>query len=226
MSGLGRGKGLIITAMAVGMASAAHAATVSYNANWGPQSIPTASGPAASLPLFDPSLGVLTQVTITLNADTEAGSIIWDNESDIVTDVTLGVGATVTATAPGALTLTAVPLQSNSTTGVAADNDGAADFAGADSFTVAGGSGSDSDTDSLTGVAVAPYIGVGNFNVNIGSVLATSVITSGGFGPTSVVNGTTDGTVEVTYEYTPIPEPASLGLLAAGGLMMLRRRRA
>jgi hypothetical protein len=229
-----QGRRLFVARMAaavLGMAAwvgSAAAATVSYSFSYGPESVPQSSHLVGTLPLFNPALGTLTQVDLTLDASTDSGTIAWDNESGVATNITLGVGATVTVTSSvGGLAATAVPLQSGSATGIAADNDGAPDFLGADSFAVTGGSGFDSDTDTITGGGVAPFYGVGTFTVDGDSVLATQVITSGGFGPTQHTLGETEGDVTVTYYYTPIPEPSTLSLLALGtvGLLGVRRRK-
>jgi hypothetical protein len=182
-----------------------------------------------TLPLFDPILGTLTKVTLTLDASTSAGTISFDNESGVPTTLTLGIGAEVNATAPSALTITAVPLQlgNGSVTG---DDDGAADFIGADSFSVTGGSGSDSDTASITTPALLlPYIGVGTFDVYVESELSTFLSTSGGFGPLDANAGVTSGLVTVTYEYTAVPEASTLAMVGLAGLSLAtvyRRRKA
>ena len=62
----------------------------------------------------------------------------WDNEALVPSDVTLGIGAEVTAVGLAGVTAIAVPLQTDSGT-VDADNDGPADFVGTDSFAVVGG---------------------------------------------------------------------------------------
>jgi len=173
---------------------------------------------------FDPTLGTLVSVTLTLDADASAGSITWDNEAANPSTVILGIGATVTATAPSSLTLVAVPLQQGSGS-VAADSDGDADFIGGDAFSVTGGTGSDSDTDSPASPFTG-YVGTGEqFAVDITTLVKTYLETNGGYGPLDYDIGQTSGTVTVVYEY--IPEPMTMGVLGLGGLgLLLRRRRA
>ncbi len=64
-------------------------------------------------------------------------------------------------TSTASATTIAVPLQTDSAIGIAADNDGPVDFVGTDSFSVVGGSDFDSDMDMLAadlGVAT-PFAG-------------------------------------------------------------------
>jgi len=206
-------------------ATSTHAAVISFVDAYGPTSVPFAATPAATLSLFDPALGTLTKVTLTLDASTSAGTISWDNEAGVESAVTLGIGAEVTAVGLAGITVVAVPLQTGSTM-VDADNDGAADFIGTDAFSVTGGSGTDSDMDMLT-VGLGPYIGLGTFDVIVSSSVETFVSTTGGFGPIDPVPGLTDGTVTVTYTYTPVPEPSTmvLGAMALVGLVAVGRRR-
>jgi len=202
------------------------AATIDYSDTFGPSAVPFPAAPLATLPLFDPALGTLTKVTLTLDAETSGGTIAWDNEALITTDITLGIGAEVTAVGLAAVTAVAMPLQTDSATGIDADNDGAADFIGTDAFAVLGGTGSDSDSDELTS-GFGTYVGVGSFDVTISSSVETFLSTTGGFGPIDSVPGVTEGAVTVTYEYTPIPEPGSALLLAPGlAALAWRRKRA
>jgi hypothetical protein len=204
-------------------AAGARAATISFDDAFGPLAVPFPADPHATLSQFDPALGFLTKVTLTLDAEASGGTIGWDNEALVPTDVTLGIGAEVTAVALVGLTAVAVPLQTDSTTGLDADNDGPADFIGTDSFAVVGGTGSDSDSADLV-AGLGPYVGLGTFDVTISAIVETFLSTTGGFGPIDPDPGMTDGTVTVTYEFIPIPEPAT-ALLVAGGLAALAASR-
>ncbi len=210
-------------------ASTAQATTISFNNAFGPVAVPLASTALAPLSLFDPALGTLTEVKLTLDADAFAGSIAWDNEANIPTDVTLGIGAEVTITTIFGDSVVAVPLQLGSALGIAADNDAAADFVGTDSFSVDGGIGNDDFDEVLTAALdLANYTGVGTFGVDVEAAVENFLSTTGGVGPIMQTPGQTEGTVTVTYEFIPIPEP-STALLLASGLVALaagRRRRA
>jgi hypothetical protein len=188
------------------------------------------SGQTLSLPQFDTSQGQLTNVVLTLDVTFSGGKIQWDNEADVPSTVTLGVGATVSATGPGALALVTNPLQTDDgsvaadeTDGQGYDLDGGGDFAGPDAFTVDTGCGVDSDTDSPA--SFAAYEGTGNVTIDVTSATDTFLSTSGGFGPINTcLLGSYCGKVSVTYTY--VPEPTTLALIAMGGVgLFLRRRR-
>ena len=226
-----RGKCIRFVAVVLGMALVAGPASgalvdgphsVAYNATTVPD-----AGTIVQLPQFDEAtLGTLLSITLELDATAFAGTITWDNESAIPTDVTLGIGAQVTAAAPSSLTLVATPLQTGNKDGVDPDNDAVADFIGTDSFSVTGGTGNDTDTDVLTNHAdFAPYIGVGLFDVDISSIVKTMILTSGGSGEDQHTAGQASGTVKVTYTY--LPEPATLALMGLGlaSVVTMKRRK-
>lgn len=220
---------LLVAAFSVAVGAAgANASTISFNNAFGPVGVPLALTPLAPLSLFDPSLGTLTQVELSLDADAFSGSIAWDNEAAIPTDVTLGIGAQVTITTTFGNSVIAVPLQLGSALGVAADNDGAADFVGTDSFSVVGGTGNDTDSAFLTAaIDLANYTGLGTFGIDVEALVQNFLSTTGGFGPIQQTAGVTSGTVSVTYTFTAVPEP-STALLFGGGLIAMaagRRRR-
>ena len=207
-------------------AATSHAATISFNNSFGPVAVPLASTALAPLSLFDPSLGTLTEVKLTLDADAFAGSIDWDNEAGIPTDVTLGIGAEVMITTTFGNSVVVVPLQLGSALGVAADNDGAADFIGTDSFSVVGGIGNDANDAVLTAALdLANYTGIGTFGIDVEAIVTNFLSTTGGFGPIQQTPGQTQGTVTVAYEFIPIPEPSTALLLGLGLLGFAARAR-
>ncbi len=207
------------------LATGVQADTIGYNDSWGAQAIPLGATPLATLSLFNPALGTLTMVELELDADAFAGSIDWDNEATIPTDVTLGIGAQVTAVGLAGLSVISIPLQLGTALGIAADNDGAPDYVGTDSFSVSGGVGNDVQSNSLA-VGLGPYIGLGTFDTTVSAVVQNFLSTTGGFGPMNPSAGQTSGTVTVTYTYDPVPEPNTALLLALGlgGLGILGRR--
>ena len=150
-------------------------------------------------------------------------------EAGISTDVLqLAIGAEVTITTTFGDSVVSVPLQTGSMLGVAADNDGAADFIGTDSFTVVGGVGSDSNSAVLTAALdLANYTGLGTFGIDVAAIVTNLLSTTGGYGPIQQTPGSTDGTVTVTYTFNAVPEPTT-GLLLVVGLAAgaaTRRRR-
>jgi hypothetical protein len=223
--------------VAMTFAASAKAATITFMLPFGPIPVTTANGVIGSLSLFDPDLGTLTNVELSLDVTTTDNSIIFDNEAGSGGSVTLGVGATVTAQ-DGGMNLSALIANPNETNmgTVDADNDAAADFVGSDSLAITGGMGTDSDSDSsMVGGVLAAFTGagdpnpVGTFNVTLGSSIDQSLSTSGAFGPQQVDEGTISGTITVTYTYDDggIPTPAALPAgLALMGMLGLRRRRA
>lgn len=236
-------KCLGVSALAVG--TTASAGTVSYNSSFGPQAIGFPTQTLVSLPLFDPSLGVLKEVTLKMKTTTFAGTLNWDNETSVPTNVKLSIGAKVQATANGLNLTTHVSPSAATGTGIGIDDDGTADFAGLDSFSVRGNTEEDEDVVTLADLLDA-FIGVGLFDVIGSSDVDANIETNGGSGPSDAIGGATTGDIEVVYTYDPIdgggtgtdpdpdpnpepvPEPASMILWSLGGLGMLvvtRRRK-
>ncbi len=217
---------LAATVVILNLAGVANAATTSDSTPYGPVAIGSAPGfVGSSLSKFDPLLGTLTKVTLTIESITSLNSLIWDNEGGIPTDVSLGIGASVTVEALGVLSASAMPLQTASAIGVAADNDGAPDFSGTDSFGITSGSASDiGDMSSTVSAVLSLFTGPGSFDAWFSSVAETFLTSSGGYGPAYPAPGETEGTITVTYDYE-IPEPASVLLLGFGGLSIILRRK-
>ena len=164
----------------------------------------------------------LVSVQLILESFAYSGSIVWDNESQTVTEVHLGIGAQVTATGPDATTLVAVPMTTGTDPAVGVDDEaGGPDFAGSDIFQLLGLTSTDSDSGFATNLAL--YQGADTFGVDIDAIVGTYLLAVGGSGDTQATPGTTDGKVTVIYE--TIPEPATMSLLAIGGVAALIRRK-
>lgn len=216
---------LAVVVILVSSMATANADLRTYSSSYGPNTVGSAAGWAgASLAEFNSSLGTLTMVTLTLDSNTFAGVVRWDNEAGVASDVTLGIGAKVAINALGTLAVTTtIPMQTGSSS-VDADNDGAPDYTGSDAFSVTGGSGSDSNSTSSTNAAVlALFTGTGTFDVWLSSSVSTLVSTTGGWGPSTTTAGYTDGTITVSYTYAPVPEPATVALLGLSSMVLGRK---
>ena len=218
----------VVLLLTLFLCAAGSATTISYNTSYAGISAVHSSSVVGSLQKFNSALGTLTSVRLTLDSTTYAGSLTWDNESDVVTDVTLEIGAEVTAsTLGGLLVTTAVPLQSGSQNGVLADSDAAPDYVGGDSFGIIGNTGSDikyTESSSASVLTAFTASGVEYFDAYLGSVLKKTVSTTGGYGADIYTAGQTDGIITVTYTYDPIPEPATIAILGLGLVGILRRK--
>ena len=186
---------------------------------------PLADGDNENLTLdkFDPSLGTLTGITLTL--------ISHDTIESEVIDLTGQNQAYSDATATLPVTVTALDGLTATATGAAGPFSGVAtrpQF----STTVAG----TSQVTAITSANVASgdfilYEGAGKtFDVNV--LVSDGVYSGSSIGGAVAFFGTGDscGTVDVAYDYSPVPEPgtlaAGLGLLGYCGVSLVRRIRA
>lgn len=179
-----------------------------------------------NLPRFDPALGTLDRVTLTLSGQIVSSIFLESLDAEPSTiHASNSMQATAT-TSLGAFSATATnPVTFNATA-----YDGVTDFAGTSGHTfssiLASGTGTLSTIDPLK---LALFIGLNNF--------ATPIVFSG----TSSSDGSGNliarfqtlgsGNLSVKYDYTaqaaPIPEPTTMALMGGGliGLGMLARRK-
>jgi len=178
-----------------------------------------------SVDQFDPALGTLNQVTLTVTGRLYGGGKFENFNSSPVDDsmryildqsldITQGLTALLGMDKTTDTTLTVnVPAY-----------DGTFDYGGTSGDTETPFDVTDDDvfTYTLT-VDLAPFIGTGTVNFD-----AVADATATIYGANGVVCGTysyAQATVEVVYDYTPIPEPATITLLGLGALALLWRKR-
>lgn len=170
-----------------------------------------------SLPLFNPAMGTLTGVTLSVDA-TITGTLIVFNLSGSPLSFTNGftsIPVTVTSSAgPTSVTATATATLASGTAAPGLN-------------TYPGLTGTITGFQPVT-TGIAPYIGVGTFNATLGSTVLNA--SSGGTGPPALLFGgsaSAGGQADVTYTFTSsaIPEPASMSLLGIGmaGFFAFRR---
>lgn len=145
-----------------------------------------------SVPQFDPALGTLTNVTVTVAANVQS-TFFTENRDRRAWDTTTTSHATVSASVD---TLSASTLIEPSHTQNLTAFDGVIDFAGTSGFTASeSGTGTGFNSTSV----VAPFIGVGTVPLTA-SAVATASYTGSGF-YRFVVNTSASALVTVTYEF-------------------------
>jgi hypothetical protein len=184
---------------------------------------------------FDTSLGTLTQVDITLSLAATSGTLLVDNDSASVANVTVTGGPQASLTSADVLgaNVTAQAFVSESLVLSADDGDGSGiDPTANDGATIDISGANDTDSTSVTSLLFLyedTGINGASYDLDLATVSTVNITgeggIAGGFTPPNVT-----GDVTVTYTYTPVdtpvPEPASGALLALGviGFAVHRRR--
>lgn len=163
---------------------------------------------------FDMPGCTLLSVTLILDA-WEGGNITAENDSDIEGNITVSMSGWVTGAGPNLLA-TALLSQSvgpqwvDATDGVPESGLDFHDFGYVDD--------ADSDSD-FQSTNLAPYIGTGTIDIDIDA--------EGGWAFEGVTDATlrmsdfeAGGEATIIYEYTCIPEPATIGMMVFGALGM------
>jgi hypothetical protein len=177
-----------------------------------------------SLNQFNSNLGTLNSATINLSSVFNYGTR-FENKSP-------SSGSTVTKNLDHRLIISTLG-QTMLDTGLVHYNlvrtvglyDGSLDYAGTSGFTVSASNGATTNQLTLSGAALASYIGTGSLMLDVFSNASFTGSFTGGNGTfpnsQSFVTNTT-----VTYDYTPTPIPAAGWLLGSGllGLAGLRRK--
>jgi hypothetical protein len=212
----------LIVAGAMALSTAASAATVVYNSNViTPKT--TDYSDALSIPKFDPALGALQSIKVTLFGNLE-GFVRFESLDASATTVTTNLTATLTLTRPDNTTIVVTIPAFSETRNVAA-YDGVTDFAGPSGFTSPDIIASSSNFVTLTSATdLALFTGPGVLN---GPLLAAGVSSATGAGNLITQFHTeAGGYASVEYTYAAVPEAATWALMLSGfGLVGIALRR-
>ncbi len=210
-------------------ASLLNAAVITQDFDTGPV-LPGAGGTSADFNVnqFDTSLGTLTRVTFSMALQTWDGYYTVENATSESVPVSgtiyVGIEAYLQgAAAPSALADHLTPLFSGQSKTYYLEDTGDTDslYGPASDNPVSAGP----RTENALSANFYLYEGMGTYTVSFlseeGSRHEADGAVNGTFGAAAA-----RGLLTVTYEYTPVPEPTALGLLAIGvAVLTVRRRR-
>ena len=218
-------------------ASAATGAILNYSVVVNNDGANYASGTGGTfeLPQFNGQLGTLQRVILTVTGYAYDGSLTVDNEWSAAGKVQLELGTYIGIQTPDAGELVLAPSWDTPLTTVAADEDGAPDFGGADAALLSGSVAVDTQSDNPA--SLASYIGAETITYSFlsegfSSVLALSPLDEEGRLVEETYMPTYSLTAQITYEYAgkggsggggTVPEPGTLGMgLALAGLSLAK----
>lgn len=171
-----------------------------------------------TLPQFDSSLGTLTEVDFSMSGGVQGNATVT-NTDVAPEDITTNIAANLYLKNPGGATTIVLSSPDWTTTDYSVPVGG--------NVTHTNESSIDPETNSYDpsdGSKFTQFIGSGNIILPVVALNATGA--SAGGDVDADLSSQSSADVSVTYDYTPIPEPATLGLAIVGGsLAMLRRRR-
>ncbi|MDD5134635.1 MAG: PEP-CTERM sorting domain-containing protein [Phycisphaerae bacterium] len=199
--------------------------------------IPSMSGSLA-FDQFDTHGGiwVLDSVKVTLNLQTSGGELRLDNDSDNPASGNFEFGA------KGSISSSDVPLLNSSYIAIpgtvnayhsgsfnlaanVGDIGGDYDSSPPDGMLYTGGIETDSKFGFVGSGLWASYQGTGTYDIDYEVLQWLNYGSIGGI-EYAVTPVTANGNVEVIYEYHVVPEPMTIGLLAMGGMALIRRKTA
>lgn len=180
---------------------------------------------SVTLPKFDSSLGELVRVRWQIVGQV-TGNAAFESLDGADTTITTTLSASITMTRPDSSVLSVVvPVVNNSDAVTAFD--GTIDFGGTSGKSYAGLAGTASASSASVAAAdIALFTAMSPGETISLPVIAAGTSSGSGAGNLLLLFSTfASASVTVCYEYTVIPAPSALGVLALGGLVAMRRRR-
>ena len=182
-------------------------------------------GNNVEFPQFNPADGQLEKVTIDLSCS-GAGWAGMENESDSIGQAKIDNASIDIFVKKGNVELLSLqPFTGSSPMTIVYPYDGTTDFGGTSGFKTADLSGTatgslqytaPADLGAYTGTGTITFWFANNEHLTVGSSLYSPM-------PLSTFQHSSSGDMTITYTYTP--EPATVALLAMGGVAMIRRKR-
>ena len=176
-----------------------------------------------TVPQFNPALGVLQSVKITLGGHVEGTAAFENMGPPPAVSITWALQASMTLKKPDTSVLV-VTLPSAGDTETVDGYDGIKDYDGLSGRTYAGLSADKDESNTLTGGAMGDFIGLGNIVMPFTAIGQSFASGSSNMASQFTAKGSADVEVVYTYGEGRIPEPAGLALLGLVGLARRKRR--
>ncbi|HBG27463.1 MAG: hypothetical protein A2Y10_02720 [Planctomycetes bacterium GWF2_41_51] len=173
---------------------------------------------------FDSSLGTLNSVTITFYTALQ-GSLGFENLKQFGGNFSISTNNIYAAVVIGGGICASNYNDNQMYTATLGAYDGTTDYAGTSGTILA--TYSDSDTMPFffnTPDSMAQFLGTGNmtFTTQTFSMMSLGLPTNS----EAAINTTGQASVTISYDYTPVPEPATIAILSLGGLFLFKRKTA